>query len=533
MGTKRVMRRREFLRAALAGAACVASGGGMAPAAASPSRKDRPNVLLILSDEHNASVTGCYGNRIVRTPHLDGLAARGVTFDSAYTNSPLCVPSRLALTAGKYVSRTGAWNNDCWLPGDDYPSLPRIMTAAGYEAVLCGKMHYDRSHRYGFTEIGGNMNNSFMTGRGGRRPADNLASAGLSARFAEFRVAERAAHEAHDTRVTAGVAEFLAGRKTTDKPFFLLAGYLAPHFPLVVPRAYYEPYRGKVPMPHIPPGHLDKLPLNYKHLRAGFQLVDVPEETVRFGRELYYGLTQWIDREIGKLLAALAESRVADNTVVIYTADHGENMGEHGLWWKNCMYEHAARVPLVVRWPARWAGGQRRTGACSLVDVVQTIAELGGARVPEDWNGRSLCGYLDDAQSTSRDLAVSEYYAHNIASGFAMIRRGRHKYVYHTPPDDRHPAQRELYDLAADPGELANLAERPEHRPTLQRLHAELVKELGQHPDEIEQRCRADYAKGYGRSEEGGKGKGKGKGKAGKGKGRKQATAWHGHLARA
>jgi arylsulfatase A-like enzyme len=140
------------------------------------------------------------------------------------------------------------------------------------------------------------------------------------------------------------------------------------------------------------------------------------------------------------------------------------------------------------------------------VDLVQTIAEIAGARVPEDWNGASLCRCLDDPAARSRDLAVSEYYAHNIASGYAMLRAGQYKYTYHTPADDKHPAQRELYDLNADPGEFTNLASHPDQGERLAQLHAALVKELGENPDQTEQRCRADYAKGYGRED---KGKGK------------------------
>ena len=312
--------------------------------------------------------------------------------------------------------------------------------------------------------------------------------------------------------MTAGVCDFLSRRQRGDKPFFLFAGYLAPHFPLIVPEAYHAPYRGKVPMPSLPPGHLEGLPLNYKHLRAGFHLVGVPDDAVRLGRELYLGLTQWMDEQVGKLLDALARSDVARDTVVVYTTDHGENMGEHGLWWKNCMYEHAARVPLIVSWPECWAGGQRRVGACSHVDLVQTLADLGGAKPGDDWNGASLCPWLDDPKALWRDQAVSEYYAHNIASGYAMLRTGNFKYVYHTPPDTQHPAQRELYDLAADPGEFANLAVRPEHQARIGQLHAALVKELGEDPDETELRCRADYAKGYDRPD-GPKPKAKGKGK--------------------
>ena len=488
--------RREFLKTT-----GLAAGTLMMPqlvfGRSKPSIK--PNILVIMSDEHNASVLGCYGDDIVQTPNLDRLARRGVTFDSCYCNSPLCVPSRLSFTSGKYASRVSAWNNNCWLPKADYPSLPRAMNVAGYESILCGKMHYDKTRRYGFEEIG-NMNTSDKYGKGSRRKADDLKpKPGLSNRFDKFYTSDDSNIMTHDRKVTAGTVEFLKNRRASDKPFFMLAGYIAPHFPLIVPEKYWQQYRGKVPMPKIPEGHLESQPLNYKHLRIGFNVEGVPDEIVRKGRELYYGLTQWVDEEIGKVLDCLADSEVADNTVVIYTTDHGENMGEHGLWWKNCLYEHASRVPLIVSWPARWKGGQRRTQVCSLVDLVQTIAELGGVDVPADWNGESMIQWLDDAGTEWKDLAVSEYYAHNIASGYAMIRKGRYKYVYHTPADAGHLAERELYDLQSDPGEFKNLAGEKKHKGRIDTLHAVLVKEIGENPDRTEQRCRAECAKGYAR----------------------------------
>jgi len=504
MGNEPRITRRRFLESSAAGAALLLGHRFARAAGDHP-----PNVIVIMSDEHNATVTGCYGNKLVQTPHLDALASRGVAFDCAYTNSPLCVPARLAFTAGKYISRIGAWSNDCWLPGEDYPSLPRIMGAAGYESFLCGKQHYDRTRRYGFVEIGGNMNGGLKTGRGGRRAADDtrINVGSRDSRFAAFHPGEGGV-QPHDRRVTAGALEFLSKRQRTEKPFFLFLGYLAPHFPLIVPEPYWEPYKGKVPMPVLPPGHVESQPLNYQHLRRGFGVVETDPDLVRKGRELYYGLTQWVDEQIGTVLDALAKSDVAQTTVVIYTTDHGENMGEHQLWWKNCMYQQAARIPLIVSWPERWKRGQRREGACSLIDVVQTIGAVGGAAVPDDWNGASLCGLLDDPKAAWKDMAVSEYYAHNIASGYAMLRAGRFKYVYHTPPDKEHPAQRELYDLQADPGEFTNLASRPDQKERTGQMHAALVKELGESPDETELRCRADYAKGYDR---GGEARGKGK----------------------
>jgi len=506
------MKRRTFLGSTLAGtAAALAELRTTRAAGAKPGGERPPNILFIISDEHNAGVTGCYGNSLVRTPHLDGLAAGGATFDCAYTNSPLCVPSRMTFTAGKYISRTGAWSNSCWLPGDDYPSLPRFMTAAGYDSLLCGKMHYDRTRRYGFAEIGGNMNRSLKTGRGGRRAADDASinTRSRDQRFAAFHPGDGGVLP-HDRKVTAGALEFLAKRKRSDGPFFLALGYLAPHFPLIVPERYWDHYKGKVPMPRLPAGHVASQPLNYHQLRRGFGVVETDPKLVRKGRELYYGLTEWLDAEIGKVLAALAKSDVADNTVVVYTSDHGENMGEHQLWWKNCMYDHAARIPLITHCPERWKGGQRRRSVCSMVDVVQTLGELGQASLPDDWNGDSLCGVLDDPKAEWKDTAVSEYYAHNIASGFAMLRAGDWKYVYHTPPDAQHPAERELYNMTNDPGEFTNLAARPEHGTRIGRMHAALVKELGEDPNETEQRCRASCAKGYGRSKPSGNKKNRG-----------------------
>ena len=362
-------------------------------------------------------------------------------------------------------------------------------------------MHYDATRRYGFTEIGGNMNHHHKTGRGHRRAADDTTINWSSSkkRFRDFHPGDVSSVLSHDRRVTAGVLDFFARRTRQEKPFFLVAGYLAPHFPLIVPKSYWETYRGRVAMPEIPAGFVASIPLNYKHLRWGFGLVDVPPTIVRRGRELYYGFTQWVDNEICKLLAAFEKSPFADDTILIYTTDHGENMGEHTLWWKNCMYEQAAHIPMIVSWPRRWKPGQRRREACSMVDLVQTIAELGGAKTPEDWNGSSMVSWLDDGAARWKDFAVSEYYAHNIASGFVMYRTGKWKYVYHNAPDARHPAERELYDLAADPMEFHNLARDPAHQARVDQFHAALLKELGEDPAETERRCRADYATGYGR----------------------------------
>jgi choline-sulfatase len=461
----------------------------------------KPNILVIMSDEHDPAVAGCYGDPIVKTPNLDKLASNGITFDACYTTSPLCVPARLSFTAGQYISHCNAWCNDSVLPSADYPSLPRIMTDAGYESILGGKMHYHRHRRYGFNDIINHPDDENWilkdNSSGKRRPPDATDSNfdNYDFRMGKNSVSNESGIMEKDTRRTRVACEFLSNRKKDDTPFFYLLGYIAPHFPLIAPKEYYDQYVDRIPMPNLPEGWFDKLPTNYKQLIRGFGVRNEDEATTKMGRELYWALTAWMDTEIGKVLDTLASSEVADNTVVIYTSDHGENKGDHGMWWKNNMYEHSARIPCIVSFPSRWKGGQRRSKACSLVDLVQTIAELGGADAPNDWDGDSLLDSLDSEASDWKDFAVSEYYAHNISSGFAMLRQGKYKYVYHTRMNEKYGPERELYDLENDPEEWHNLADQPDQQTRIGNMHSFLINELGEDPEVTEARCRAGAAK--------------------------------------
>ena len=491
--------RRQFIRSTVAGAIGAAVNAPLGQRAFGRSSRERPpNILLIMSDEHDSRISGCYGNPIARTPHIDHLAQTGVIFDNAYCNSPLCSPSRLSFTSGKYIHRVRAWNNAAQLPSEDIASLATVMQAANFNPFLCGKMHYDFHRRYGFVDIGPLRSNGWIKeGGGSRRNPDNLKPKKMSHRFYDFGTGEDSRVLSHDREVTKSALSFLAQRKRVESPFFMIVGYLAPHFPLIVPDKNWRHFRDQVPMPQIPDGFIDSMPLNYQLLRAGMGLQNVDDLTTKLGRELYYGLTEWIDNEIGKVLAALQKSDVNDDTIIIYTSDHGENLGEHGLWWKKTMYEQSARVPLIVSWPKRWAGGQRRRKACSLLDLVQTIVELGGGTTPEDWDGDSMVDWLDNHEKSWKDLAVSQYYGQSVASGYTMLRQGQYKYVYHTPPSAQHAAQRELYDLQHDPMEFNNLADMDPYQARVDQMHTLMVKEVGESPEITEQRCRVDFSRNY------------------------------------
>lgn len=457
-----------------------------------------------MSDEHHAGVMGCAGDKIARTPNLDALAARGVLFPAHYCSSPICTPSRQTFTTGKYVSGHNVWSNTPGVP-EGTPTLPRLLNSVGYESYLDGKMHYKGGETHGFHIIqeksgattppkdAASLARPSTNPKPRRRlPAGVFPDQGPEL-GEEFKNA--GSEEAMDTFVDVARREnaikFLRERQPGAKPFFLTVGFIAPHYPLVAPAEYLAHYRDKVPLPEIPAGYVDSLPLNYKHLRNDRKFENVPPATVKAALEGYYARVEWIDHQIGQVLDALKASPFADNTIVVYTSDHGENMGEHGLWWKNCMYDSGARVPLIMSWPAQWKGGQTRGGACGMVDLVQTVANVAGAKPPADWKGESMVPWLDDPKHTWRDLAVSEYYAGYTASGIAMIRQGDWKYVYHTRADEQHGAERELYNLRLDPKELRNLAADPTNAGRMASMHAALVLETGEDPETTETRWRA------------------------------------------
>lgn len=489
--------RRRFLKsAALATGAAVAVGTGCAT-------RRRPNLLVVIVDEHAAEVAGCYGDRLAQTPHLDAFAAQGVLFEHCYTPSPVCGPARETFLAGQRVSQTGVWGNSCWLPSPDTPTWTGALRAAGYDVVLSGKMHLDRSRRHGMRELWPSHANQFhKTGRGVRRDRSALRAPSTlwAKRAAAFRADEESVVLRHDRTAVDAAAGFLTARRSAEGPFCLVVGLIAPHFPLAVPQRWLSRFRDRVPAPNVPSGYVETLPLNYRLYRAALGPTDDAGEATRIGRACYWALVGWMDEQFGQLLAALERSAVAEETVVVFTSDHGENKGDHGMWWKGAMFDSAARVPLVIRWPERWPGGARRSGALTLLDLACTLGDLGAveASAPE-WSGRSLLPWLDDAAHPWPGHAVSEYYGHYVASGFTMLREGPWKYVYHARPAPDEPPERELYRLDRDPGELDNRVADPELASELQRLHRRLEAEVGGDLETIEARCRREIARGYGR----------------------------------
>lgn len=456
---------------------------------------ERPNILFIMSDEHTASVMGSAGNEIIKTPNLDKLANDGVIFDNCYTPSPICVPARLAITAGKYISNCGAWSNESMLESDDVVSIATLLKDENYDCYLGGKMHYAKGRRYGFNELYPYWTNTNVRNKYNKRidltdGKFESSESVVSPRFKDFYVGNESRVLDHDLQVTKTCSEVIKNRKKDDKPFFLLAGYLAPHFPLIVPQEYYDMYKDKVSMPNIPEGYVESLPKHYRVMRKAFQTDIVDDDIVKKGRELYYGLVTWFDEQVGNLITVLNDSEIKENTIVIYTSDHGENMGDHGLWWKNSMYDCSVKVPLIISWPEKWCDGERKTEVCSLLDVMQTICTVCGAEVPQEWNGTSMLNLLNNEDDQWKDYAVSEYYAHNIAAGHCMIRKGKYKYVYFNKIDENNGEERQLFNMEDDSEEVKNIVNDVKYEKLVKELHKILVKELGREPKDIEEESR-------------------------------------------
>lgn len=470
---------------------------------------DRPNFLIIMSDEHGPMWSSAYGHPFVRTPSMERLAETGATFDAAYCNSPLCVPSRLSFMTGRYVSGCEGWDNAKPLPSD-VPTFPYALRSVGYDTALAGKMHLtgqDGLHGFGAqlsydAHLGGRRADAGGGGAGenpalatgGRHPIhlwdDGVPTAAEPwASVKEARAGTGPMIDADDDAESAALA-YLRDPARRGSPWALCVGFVAPHFPFIVPEPWFSMYWPKFgDLPENPPGHLDRLPPAARRLRQWFGFDGYSDAEIRRARAAYYGLIAYLDDKIGRLLDALDETGMAENTVVVHTSDHGESLGEHGLWRKMNFYEQSARVPLQITWPRAIAGGLRFSGAASLVDATATILDAAGVDAQTvaltNPDGASLLPQLTGAGVPERDFAFAEHLAHGTAAPRAMLREGRWKLVY----EHGDPPETELYNLENDPGEFFNLANDGIHAAVQRRLAGKIMDIWGD-PDALDRRVR-------------------------------------------
>ena len=454
--------------------------------------RSRPNLLYIHSDQHNAAVTGCYGDGQVHTPNLDRLARTGAHFTSAYCCSPICVPSRMAMLSGRHP-----WQNEVWTNGhilnSGVPTLAHSMGVAGYRPALIGRMHSvgpDQLRGYCERLVGDHSPNFPGIPDVSRGPLHRAA--GPDRVSIQRAGAGQSGYEVHDEAVTAAAVDWLnrlgvrrrAG--VDDAPFSLSVGFMLPHPPYVARRADYERYVDTVPPPRKPREYEDETHPYLRRWRESTRLTDTVATEARQSRAAYWALVERTDAMIGEILAALAANDLERDTLVVYTSDHGDMVGEHGLWWKHVFYEESARVPLIMAWPGHIPAGQRCERVVSALDATATLLDALEAPALPGSPGRSLLPLLQgDAGAVDwNDEAFSEYcadqYAPDDEAFVRMLRQDEWKLVYY------HGYPPQLFNLREDPDELVDRANDPGCRKVLGELRARILQDW--RPERIRER---------------------------------------------
>ncbi len=445
--------------------------------------KDKPNVLVIMFDQLTPSALGCYGNGVTHAPTIDRLARTGVVFDAAYSNSPLCTPARYCMMTGQLPSATKGYDNAAYL-ASTIPTLAHFARSGGYRTVLDGKMHFvgpDQLH--GFEE---RRTTDIYPADFGWTPnwlqpderidwwfhnMDSVKQAGTAEVTNQLLYDDEVGHQG--VRALHDLA-----RDSDDRPWLLVVSFTHPHDPYVTRNRYWDLYEGKdIPLPRIQADDVDLDP-HTKRLRAvsAMDEVEITEADVRRARRAYYGNISYLDEWTGRLTDTLDALGARDDTIVILTADHGDMLGERGLWYKMNFFEGSARIPLIVNAPTRFAP-KRVAEPVSLVDLLPTVTEIAGDGVPPSIDplaGQSLLELCRDEHPVREPLprqVIGEYMGEGALAPIVMIRRGRMKYV-HSPID---PDQ--LYDLGADPDERVNLAADPDWARTVNSLREEVARD--------------------------------------------------------
>ena len=423
---------------------------------------EQPNILFIHSDEHSfrylSARTRERGGEPCRTPTLDGLIDRGTHFDAAYCQMPLCTPSRISMLTGRHSHRCGAWSNGSVLP-PEWPTFGSHFRKNGYATATIGKMH-----------IGGSLQTAGFGDRpygdfGGpcaHQPDPLSADGGLRSRTLDAGISDVPEALIQENIVARTALAWAREQRHSDpdQPWLLYTSFSRPHFPLTAPKRFFDRYYpdGVTPPRVTPSGDSANHPMTLGAIE-GFQTNQIEPEEGRKARAAYFAAVDFLDEILGDFLAVMERDGLLDNTVIIYTSDHGELAGEHGLWWKNTWHEGASRVPLIVSLPAHRKGDLAAgevTDPVSLADLFPTLCGFSGIAPPNDLDGIDLtdavhgrpCAALD-----ARPGVITESLSPRWGAGteFRMLRTRTHKYVAFRECEDL------CFDLASDPDEQVNV----------------------------------------------------------------------------
>jgi len=428
----------------------------------------KKHIILIQSDQHNANVLGCYGDKYVRTPNLDKMAEQGVQFNNCYCPSPLCVPSRISMMSGVLPSRTGVWTNEQSLHSDT-PTFAHSLAIAGYETTLVGRMHF----------VGPDQRHGFMNRLVGDVCPTQLGVAGVDTYgvLGNTSGATRVAVEKsgsgnskvleYDRAVEHGACEYFESINEESKSQFITIGFYGPHCPFVGRKDLYEYYYNILPEPDEGPWDLHPYTKEFIE-RCGLE--NFKTEDLKRVKAAYYAMVEELDEHIGVLLNKIEETLGLENTLVIYTSDHGEMMGEKGLICKTHFYDSSAKVPFIVQ--GRKVEGRKVESPTSLLDLAPTLIEYANAPKLSRTDGENILPLIENSEKSTSDRIVISQFATTV-DGYVsgMARKGDWKYVYYHGYD--YP---QLFNLKDDPKELNDLGKNAEYADLIFELKTELDK---------------------------------------------------------
>ncbi len=449
------------------------------------------NLLIIISDEHRKDAMGCVGHPIVKTPHLDALAARGTVFENAYTPSPMCVPTRASLACGDHVHKIGHWDSATPYDGKAR-SWMRQLREQGVDVTSIGKLHFRSGEDdNGFTEEIIPMHVVGGVGWTVGLLRENAPDYTSAAELAEDVGAGHSSYTDYDLAITGAAENWLDAQKGREKPWAAFVSLVSPHYPLTAPQEFYDMYDPAAI--DLPVGYGEREQPEHTELK---NIVDFfsydrhfDEQKMRQAKVAYYGLTSFMDDCVGRVLVALKESGQADDTVVVYISDHGDMMGDQGFWTKQVMYEASVGVPMIAAGPGIPAGRRVKTGT-TLLDIAATAVDVTGV-VPDVQStalpGISLVDIANSPDNPDRTI-FSEYHDGGSTTGTFMVRWGHWKFVYYVG----HGPQ--LFDLTADPHELTNLAMQDVNDTVIQAAWKEGEERLRAicDPEQVNAQCFAD-----------------------------------------
>ncbi len=429
-----------------------------------------PNIVYICSDQHSFRFTGYAGHPLVQSPSMDALAERGTVFSSAYCGSPVCVPGRACLMTGMYPSDCNSFCNSTVWDGS-YPTWGTLMGKAGYHCVATGKFDLDAERELGFecmTVTNGHAIDADITSLF-RRPLlgfRNGQRAGMDGGTRE---------EPHRDKKYTDIATDWIHEKSRgiDGPWLLYAGFSQPHSPFRCLPEHFEKYPlDRIDLPDFTNEEREQMHEPYQMRRSNPSTsVPVPEQNLRRMRAAYYGMITELDDYIGQIVAALESTGQLDDTIVLYTSDHGESLGEHDLWTKGNMFEDSAHIPLVMAGPGI-PSGQTVDTAVAHVDLVPTMLDIAGGDTPDHLRGHSLIPLMSGEPGNHPGFSYTESHSGGNVTGSYLIREGDWKYIHFTWFDDL------LFNVAEDPMEKINRIDDPDVSEILDRLRERLHSQV-------------------------------------------------------